>query len=134
MVSPEVAGTTIERSGLAIEEFVADEGPEVGVSVEAIYEGIIEFTGDVPDFSPLGGWVASTLVRLADLNLEFLPPRTTKPTELATGTPATHALHARTAADRGEVDEAQADTHGAGLAETRRQRHRRLHAMGHPPR
>jgi hypothetical protein len=71
----EVLGTPIERTGLATEELVGETAAvPSGIAVEAIYEGVLELPTEGIDLGPLGPWVASTLVRLADLDLEFLPP------------------------------------------------------------
>jgi hypothetical protein len=40
------------------------------IDEEALKDGSILDT----HFAAMGGWIASTLVRLGDLNLDFLPP------------------------------------------------------------
>ena len=81
----------LERAGLTIEiahpdpseELADDEGNELEYAVETTYEGLYELaeetladgTSSLLDehFGALGGWVASTLVRLGDLRFAFLP-------------------------------------------------------------
>ncbi|HLY84739.1 MAG TPA: hypothetical protein VKQ71_17275, partial [Acidimicrobiales bacterium] len=52
------------------------------LAVEVAYEGSYRLTGESPGktkelgehLAIMGTWIASTLVRLGDLRLEFLPP------------------------------------------------------------
>jgi hypothetical protein len=85
--SPLVGEGRLERAGLTVE--VAHPDPsdptqtEQSFAVEVTYEGLYELaeetladgTSSVLDehFGALGGWVASTLVRLGDLRFAFLP-------------------------------------------------------------
>lgn len=92
-VSPELTGEPLERSATTIEEVrLEPDGrdanggssprPTVHWVVEAAYEGSIRLDErhlEEPDtigpvVDRLTGWVSSTLVRLADLPFEFLPP------------------------------------------------------------
>jgi hypothetical protein len=80
--SPEIGSETLERSGPTIEQVYGDDLTTVEYAVEFSYEGTITLEegtladGSVLDeqFKSIGGWVASTLVRLGDLRLKFLPP------------------------------------------------------------
>jgi hypothetical protein len=55
---------------------------EIEHAIEVSYEGAYELDeatlsdGSVLDhhFSAMGGWISSTLVRLGDIKLDFLPP------------------------------------------------------------
>ncbi len=93
---PRLNGETLVRSSLTIEEVHGelpdDEHPPAPPdpsgaptprwAVEATYEGSLRFDESVLEhpstFTPLAGtltqWVASTLVRMADLPFRFLPP------------------------------------------------------------
>ncbi|MGH9083317.1 MAG: hypothetical protein ACRDY3_08800 [Acidimicrobiales bacterium] len=97
--SPELSGEPLERSATTIEEVRGDPdgisgagragaepgggtAPAVRWAVEATYEGSIRLDeGQLEDAAriapvvdELTRWVSSTLVRLADLPLAFLPP------------------------------------------------------------
>jgi len=85
--SPLVGDDRLERAGLSVESIHPDpadpDEDELSFAVEVTYEGIYELaesaladgTSGLLDehFGALGGWVASTLVRLGDLQLAFLP-------------------------------------------------------------
>jgi hypothetical protein len=80
--SPSIGGETLERSAPTLETgFDTDLEPR-DHALEVSYEGSYELDedtlsdGSVLDdhFSAMGGWIASTLVRLGDLELDFLPP------------------------------------------------------------
>ena len=85
--SPLVGEGRLERAGLTVEVTHPDpsdpELSEQSYAVEVTYEGLYELaeetladgTSSVLDehFGALGGWVASTLVRLGDLRFAFLP-------------------------------------------------------------
>jgi hypothetical protein len=80
--SPPIGTETLERSGPTVEEtYEADLGQRQ-LAVEVSYEGTYRFEDEALEthavlerhFGALGGWVASTLVRLGDLRLQFLPP------------------------------------------------------------
>jgi hypothetical protein len=81
--SSSLIGTeTLDRSGPTIEEVYGPELTSPEFAIEVSYEGVIPLEegtlkdGSVLDghFSSMGGWVASTLVRLGDLRFDFLPP------------------------------------------------------------
>lgn len=90
--SPLIGDGRLERAGLTVEIAHPDpaesasagaEVPELEYAVEITYEGLYELaeetladgTSSLLDehFGALGGWVASTLVRLGDLRFAFLP-------------------------------------------------------------
>ena len=80
--STRIGEETLQRSGPTLETvFDSDLGPEE-FAVEVSYEGSYDVDeevladGSVLDshFAAMGGWIASTLVRLGDLTFEFLPP------------------------------------------------------------
>ncbi len=83
--SPPIGGERLERSGPTIEQvFPVNPSDPSELAIEVSYEGTIPLTeatlvdGSVLDdqFGAIGGWVASTLVRLGDLEFAFLPPDT----------------------------------------------------------
>ena len=71
----------LSRSGPTV-EMIHDEGlDDVEWAVQVSYEGAYELDEVLADgskldehFSSMGGWIASTLVRLGDLTFDFLPP------------------------------------------------------------
>ena len=73
---------TLERTGPTIEEVYRPDLAGSEFAVEVTYEGTVPLEegilkdGSVLDghFGGMGGWVASTLVRLGDIRFEFLPP------------------------------------------------------------
>ena len=89
--SPLIGDGRLERAGLTVEiahpdpaeELDNDEASELEYAVEITSEGLYELaeetladgTSSLLDehFGALGGWVASTLVRLGDLRFAFLP-------------------------------------------------------------
>ena len=80
--SPPIGTETLSRASHTIEQVFGDSDPEGGeFAIEVSYEGSISLDdgtladGSVLDdqFGGIGGWVASTLVRLGDLSFEFLP-------------------------------------------------------------
>jgi len=80
--SPVIGTETLERSGPSIEQVYGTDLSEDGeFAIEVSYEGTVALEegtladGSVLDdqFGAMGGWVASTLVRLGDLKFEFLP-------------------------------------------------------------
>jgi hypothetical protein len=77
-VSPLIGGGRLERVGVTAETAWADpEEPAAEHAVEATYEGLYELAQDALDngasalldehLGALGGWIAATLVKLADL-------------------------------------------------------------------
>ena len=80
-VSPVVGGDSLTRIGHTLETiFQSDEkDPEyaIEVSYEGTYElgeaGLSDGTALDKDFSAMGGWISSTLVRVGDLNFNYRP-------------------------------------------------------------
>src|SRR3954468_14484488 len=80
--SPVIGGETLERSGPSIEQMYNPDLEPIGGALEISFEGSYRLEeGTLQDGSTLdrdlgalGGWISSTLVRLGDLKLEFLPP------------------------------------------------------------
>lgn len=90
--SPLVGDDRLERSGLTAESAVPDpdehvlpENSAIEHAVEITYEGLYELAEEtVADgtntlldehFGALGGWIAATLVKLADLPFDYLDPQ-----------------------------------------------------------
>ena len=79
---PSLGQETLERSSPTIEqEFTTDHGqPQFALEVSysgvlRLEEAVLEDTSLLKErLGPCGRWVASVLVRLADLDLAFLPP------------------------------------------------------------
>jgi hypothetical protein len=79
--TPGVGQESLERASPTLERTYTPAGPGA-VAIEVSYEGTYRFDDEVMEditrldshFAPLGAWVASTLVRLCDLKLPFLPP------------------------------------------------------------
>ncbi len=80
--SPAIGGERLHRSGPTVEAVSNEDMTETEHAIEVSYEGSYELDeetladGSTLDdhFSAMGGWISSTLVRLGDLNFEFLPP------------------------------------------------------------
>ena len=80
--SPMIGSERLTRSGPTVEAVSNEDLTETEHAIEVSYEGSYELDeatladGSILDdhFSAMGGWIASTLVRLGDLNFEFLPP------------------------------------------------------------
>jgi hypothetical protein len=87
-ISPLIGAERLERAGLTIEIGHPDPSDTSGIAtieyaVEITYEGLYELAEETladgastlldDHFGALGGWIASTLVRLGDLKLEYLP-------------------------------------------------------------
>ena len=72
----------LDRCGLTIEQAFGDDLDQARAAVEVSYEGTYRLEEAVLDDSShldahlgaLARWVSSTLVRLADLRLTYLPP------------------------------------------------------------
>jgi len=86
--SPLIGDERLERAGLTVEtgHLDPDDAPVGGVTehaVEITYEGLYELAEESlangastlldEHFGALGGWIASTLVRLGDLRFAYLP-------------------------------------------------------------
>jgi hypothetical protein len=83
--SPELGSESLIRTATTIEQVHGEEGLDpdtVRWAVEATYEGSVRLEEQAledaaaiqPMVGALTGWVSSTLVRLADIPLRFLPP------------------------------------------------------------
>ena len=80
--SPPIGTEGLERSGPTVETVYGTNLDEPEFAIEVSYEGTYELDeatladGSVLDehFGAMGGWIASTLVRLGDLQFDFLPP------------------------------------------------------------
>jgi hypothetical protein len=87
--SPLIGDERMERAGATVEIGYderapdSDSDPVPEYAVEITYEGLYELAEETladgastmldDHFGALGGWIASTLVRLGDLKLEYLP-------------------------------------------------------------
>jgi hypothetical protein len=82
VTSPEVGRGKLVRGGPTIESIYGTDPDEAEFAIEVSYEGVYELDeaalvdGSTLDahFNTLGGWVASMLVKLGDLDVEFAPP------------------------------------------------------------
>lgn len=80
--SPSIGSEGLTRSGPTVEAVSNADLTETVYAIEVSYEGSYELDeatladGSILDdhFSSMGGWISSTLVRLGDLDFEFLPP------------------------------------------------------------
>lgn len=82
ITSPAVGREKLTRSGPTVESIYGADPDDAEYAIEVSYEGVYELDeaslvdGSALDehFNALGGWVASTLVKLGDLDLVFGPP------------------------------------------------------------
>lgn len=80
--SPEVSGERLHRSGPTLETVHSPDLTESQHAFEVSYEGSYELDeaaladGSILDdhFGAIGGCISATLVKLGDLDLEYLPP------------------------------------------------------------
>jgi hypothetical protein len=80
--SPPISGSPLLRSSITIEEVISSAPLTSRWAVEATYEGSVRFDEEnledsatiEPAVDTLTRWIASTLIGLADLPLDFLPP------------------------------------------------------------
>jgi hypothetical protein len=82
-VSPLIGDGCLERAMVVVEIGHAEGLADVEFALEVTYEGLYELAEETladgasklldEHFGALGGWIAATLVRLGDLQLEFLP-------------------------------------------------------------
>ncbi len=81
--SPLIGTEPLERSGPTVETLYATEDLEdPEYAIEVSYEGSYELDeatladGSILDdhFSAMGGWISSTLVKVGDLEYDYLPP------------------------------------------------------------
>lgn len=74
---PVASPCVLDRLPPSVEQRFAEPGEPMTFAVEFPFEGVYDIPPDAKpkdDLAPLGGWIASTLVRLADLPLAFTPP------------------------------------------------------------
>jgi hypothetical protein len=79
--TPVLGERPLERSSPLVEQVYDDDVQPHEAAIEVSYEGVYRLDdealadGSTIDghFAAMGGWIASTLVRLGDLRLEFLP-------------------------------------------------------------
>lgn len=79
---PSALGDGVERSGPSVEHHTEAGSDVTHYALEVSYAGVVRLEEFVLEdnsrldelLGGLGGWVASTLVRLADLDIVFLPP------------------------------------------------------------
>lgn len=79
--APAIGGDVLARGGLTVEQGYDEEDATASFALDVAYQGalklgetLLEEPNRLEDqLRPLGGWVASALVRLADLDLPFLP-------------------------------------------------------------
>ena len=77
-----IGSERLTRSGPTVEIIHGHDLDDVERAIEVSYDGTYDLDEDVladgskldQHFSSMGGWIASTLVRLGDLTFEFLPP------------------------------------------------------------
>lgn len=80
--TPRIGSDTLERSGTTVEQTFDSEASSHASAVEIAYQGayrldeaLLEDPSKIaPEVAGLARWIASGLVRLADLDLPFLPP------------------------------------------------------------
>ncbi len=81
--SPAIGAEPMERAAPTV-EIQYDDAEATSHAIEVTYEGIYELAEETladgssrlldEHFGALGGWIASMLVRLGDLGVEYLPP------------------------------------------------------------
>lgn len=79
--SPPIGVEPLDRSGPTVETIYGRDLDDAEYAIEVSYEGSYELDeetladGSILDkhFAAMGGWIASTLVKLGDLELEYLP-------------------------------------------------------------
>jgi hypothetical protein len=80
--APELGTERLEQSGPTIEQVFEVDAPRPACAIEISYQGSVRLDEPLLDdptkldgqIAGLARWVASALVRLADLDLAFLPP------------------------------------------------------------
>jgi len=80
--SSAIGGESLQRSSPTLETIFDDDLDPEEFAIEVSYEGAYDVEeevladGSVLDshFALMGGWIASTLVRLGDLKFDYLPP------------------------------------------------------------
>jgi hypothetical protein len=79
---PPLGDEPLRRTAPTVERQYDNDLAATEAAIEVSYEGLCSLSEEVlvdtasleADFGALGGWIASALVKLADLKLEFLPP------------------------------------------------------------
>lgn len=79
---PSILGEPLEREGPLVQQHLDPSAGTAQFAVEVSYVGLARLPVEVLEqasrldehLGPLGGWIALSLVRLADLELEFVPP------------------------------------------------------------
>jgi hypothetical protein len=82
--SPQIGRGKLDREGITVEINSPTQTPDkTNYAIEITYEGSYELVEETlqdgtsklldENFSSLGGWIATTLVKLGDLKLAFLP-------------------------------------------------------------
>jgi hypothetical protein len=81
--SPRIGDGVLDRAMVTVEANFTDDETDPEHAIEATYEGQYELTEDAladgassvldDHFGTLGGWIATMLVRIADLDFPFLP-------------------------------------------------------------
>ena len=79
--APTIGGDVLSRGGLTVEQGYDEEDATASFALDVAYQGALKLSETLLEepnrledqLRPLGGWVASALVRLADLDLPFLP-------------------------------------------------------------
>jgi hypothetical protein len=83
--TPSIGKESLERAAPTVEIAYRDDPTDPAeYAIEITYEGLYELAEETladgssqlldEHFGALGGWIASTLVRLGDLKLDYLPP------------------------------------------------------------
>ncbi|MGH9137994.1 MAG: hypothetical protein ACRD0G_13270 [Acidimicrobiales bacterium] len=80
--SPPIGVEALERSGPTLETIYGRDLSDTEYAIEVSYEGSYELDEDTlkdgstldRHFASMGGWIASTLVKLGDLDFKYLPP------------------------------------------------------------
>jgi len=79
---PTLGDDALRRSAPTVERQYDNDLAAIEAAIEVSYEGLYSLGEELltdsaaleAEFRELGGWIASALVKLADLKLEFLPP------------------------------------------------------------
>jgi hypothetical protein len=85
--SPLIGNERLDQAGITVEiAYLTELAATPEYAIEITYEGLYELAEETladgasqlldEHFGSLGGWIASTLVRLGDLGLEYLPSET----------------------------------------------------------
>jgi hypothetical protein len=80
--SPAIGSEVLERSGPTVETIYGSDLADAEYAIEVSYEGSYELAEDTlkdgsildTHLAAMGGWIASTLVKLGDLPLTYLQP------------------------------------------------------------